>query len=95
MQKEQQQPLSVTSYSSVFQEYPITFAMARNKMSLRPYLVVSAPSAEVLNVHKATNVPFLVQNEDCVREMRFFDRGPRLPSIYQGRHSCHSHDKIY
>ena len=64
----------------VFQEeYPITFAMACNKMSLRPYLVVSAPSAGVLNVHKAKNVPLLVQNEDCVREMRFFDRGP-LPN---------------
>ena len=74
VQKEQQQLLSVTSYSSVFQEeYPITFAMAHNKMSLQPYLVVSPPSTGVLNVHKVKNVPLLVQNEDCVREMCFFN----------------------
>ena len=39
-------------------------------MSLRSYLVVSAPSAGVLNIHEAKNVPLLVQNEERVCKMR-------------------------
>ena len=54
--------------------------------SLRPYLVVSAPSAGVSNVCEAKNVPLLVQNEKHVRKMRSFDGGPLPPSVYLGRH---------
>ena len=51
-------------------------------MSLRPYLVVSAPSAGVSNIRKAKNVPLLFER---VREMRSIDRGPLPPSVYLGR----------
>ena len=33
-------------------------------MNLRPYLVVSVPSAEVSNIHKAKNTLLLVQNKE-------------------------------
>ena len=53
------------------------------RMSLRPYLIVSAPSAGVLNVHKAINAPLLVQNEEHMHEMHYFDGGPGPPlSVY-------------
>lgn len=43
------------------------------KTSLRPFLVVSAPSAEVSNVHEAKNVLLLVQNEEHVhKHMDYF-----------------------
>ena len=59
------------------------------KMSLRPYLVVSVLSAEVLNVCEAKNVPLLVQNKERVGKMRPFHWGPLLPSAYLGRHAIH------
>ena len=37
-------------------------------MSLRPYLIVSTPSAGVSNVLEAENVLLLVQNEEHVRK---------------------------
>ena len=37
------------------------------KASLRPYLVVSAPSAGVSNVHEAKKASHLFQNEERVR----------------------------
>ena len=53
------------------------------RMSLRPYLVVSAPNTGVSNVCEAENVPLLVQNlcVKCVLSMR----GPSPPSVYLGR----------
>ena len=50
-----------------------------DKTSLRPCLVVSAPSAGVSNICETTNVPLLVQNEECVHKMRSFDQGPLPP----------------
>ena len=47
--------------------------------SLRPFLVVSVPSTGVLNVHRAKNVPLLVQNEEHMRETHSFNRGPLPP----------------
>ena len=44
------------------------------RTSLRLYLVVSASVTEVLNIHKAKDIPLLVQNEECVSEMCCFDR---------------------
>ena len=49
------------------------------RTSLSPYFVVSAPSARVLNIHEAKNVPLLVQNEEPLCEMRSFHRGPLPP----------------
>ena len=43
--------------------------------SSRPYLVVSAPSAEVSNVHEAKSILLLVQNEKRVCKMHSFDMG--------------------
>ena len=40
------------------------------RTSLRPYLVVSAPTAGVLNVHKVKNVSLQVRNEERVLEIR-------------------------
>ena len=51
-------------------------------MGLRPYRVVSVPSAEVLNVCEAKNIPLVVQNEERVGKMRPFNQGPLLPSVY-------------
>ena len=48
---------------------------------LRPYLVASAPTAGVLNVREAKNVPLPNQNEERVREIRSFDREPISPSV--------------
>ena len=39
------------------------------RTSLRPYLVVSAPSAGVPNIHEAKHVPFLVQTEESVHKV--------------------------
>ena len=64
------------------------------RTSLRPYLVVSAPSTGVSNVCEVKNVPLLVQNEERVREMHSFDRGPLPASVYLGRHRHHSRDKM-
>ena len=55
------------------------------KTSLRTYLVVSAPSGEVLNVREVKNVPLIVQNEECVHEMSSFDQGPLHTSVYLAR----------
>ena len=60
------------------------------RASLRLHLVDSAPSAGVLNVHKAKNVQLLVQNGEHVCKMRSFERGPPprhsngpgLPSLF-------------
>ena len=51
----------------------------------RIYLVVSAPSARVLNICEAINVPLL---DECVHKIRSFDGGPSPPSAYLhvGRH---------
>ena len=48
-------------------------------MSMRPYLVVSAPSAGVLNVCKVKNVPFKTKNvcEKCI----LLIRDPSLPRL--------------
>ena len=46
------------------------------RTSLRPCLVVSAPSTEVSNVCEAKNIPLLVRNEERVCEMRSFNGGP-------------------
>ena len=45
------------------------------KTSLRPYVVVSAPSTGVSNVRKVKNVLLLV-NEEHMRKMCSFDGGP-------------------
>ena len=45
------------------------------RTSLRPYLVVSAPSARVLNVCEAKNVLLQVRNEERMHEMHSFDGG--------------------
>ena len=37
--------------------------------SLRPHLVVSAPSAGSINVCEVKNILLLVRNEECVHEM--------------------------
>jgi len=58
-----------------------------------PDLVVSAPSAGVSNSRKVKSVPLLVQNKERMCEMRPFDQGLLLPSVYLGRHWHHSHDK--
>ena len=66
-------------------------------MSSRPYLsylVVSAPSAGVLNVCEVKNVPLLVQSEERIHEMRSFDGGSLPPSVYLGRYWHHSRDKM-
>ena len=44
------------------------------RTSLRSFLVVSVPSAGVLNVHKVRNVSLLVQNEERVHEMHSFNQ---------------------
>ena len=51
-----------------------------------PDLVVSAPSAGVSNSRKVKSVPLLVQNKERMCEMRPFDQGLLLPSVYLGRH---------
>ena len=48
-------------------------------MNLRPYLVVSAQSTGVSNVHKMKTILLLVQKEDCVCEMCSFSCGPLPP----------------
>ena len=58
-----------------------------DKTSLKPYLVVSVPSAGVSNVCEATNILLLVQNEECVHKMRCFNREPLLPSVDLGGHN--------
>ena len=63
------------------------------RMSLRPYLVVSAPSTGVSSIHEVKNVPLLVKNEEHVREMRSFNWGPLPPSVYLGGTKCHSRDE--
>ena len=55
-------------------------------MSLRSYLVVSAPNGGVSNVCKAKNVPLQVRNEEHVCEMHSLDGAPLPPSVYLGRH---------
>ena len=51
------------------------------KTHLRVYLVVSAPSAGVLNISKVKNVPLLVQNEERACEISSFNLGP-LPPLF-------------
>ena len=68
----------------------ISFYLKRMIMS--HYLVVSAPSAGVLNVCKVKKVLFMVQNRKLVRKMCFFDGEPLPPSVYLGRHWHHSRD---
>ena len=60
------------------------------KLSLRPYLVVSAPSAGVSNVCEVKNVPLLVQNEEHMHECVLSIRDPHLPRQVK----CHSCDKM-
>ena len=48
-------------------------------MSLRSYLVVSAPNGGVSNVCKAKNVPLQVRNEEHVCEMHSLDGHPSPP----------------
>ena len=43
---------------------------------LRPYLVVSAPTAGVANVLEAKNIMFLIQNEKHMRKMHSFNGRP-------------------
>ena len=65
------------------------------RKSLRPYLVVSAPSAGVSNIREAKNVLLQVRNDERMRKIHLFSGGPFPPSVYQGRHQRHSRDKIY
>ena len=44
--------------------------------SLRPYLVVSAPSARVSNIFEVKRVPLLVQNEEHMHKLCSSDWGP-------------------
>ena len=62
------------------------------RTSLRPYLVVSAPSTGVSNVHEAKNVPLQVRMHAW---NGFCQWGTTPPSVYPGRHWCQSHDKTY
>ena len=55
--------------------------VSQQRTSLRPYLVVSATSAGVSNIHDAKNVPLLVQNEERVHEMHSFDGGSPPPPL--------------
>ena len=55
------------------------------RTSLRPFLVLSVPSAGVSNIHQVKNTLLLVRNEECMREMHPFDRGP-FPPLSKGRH---------
>ena len=48
------------------------------RTSLRPYLVVSAPSAGVPTIHKANYVPFLVQTKESVHKVLLSDLSPPL-----------------
>ena len=57
--------------------------------------MVSASSTGVSNVREAKNVSLQVRNDECVREMHSFNKGPSPPFIYLGRHGRHSCDKIY
>ena len=43
---------------------------------LRPYLVVSAPTAGVANVLEVKNIMLLIQNEKHMRKMHSFNGGP-------------------
>ena len=52
------------------------------RTSLWPYLLVSAPSIGVLNVHEAKKVLLLVQNEERMCEIRSFDQRPLPTSVY-------------
>ena len=52
------------------------------RTSLRPYLLVSAPSIGVLNVHEVKKVLLLVENEERMCEMRSFDQRPLPTSVY-------------
>ena len=54
-------------------EFPI------KKTRLRPYLVVSAPSAGVSNISEVKIVPLLVQNQKRMCEMSSFNQGPLPP----------------
>ena len=55
------------------------------KMSLRPYLVVSAPSTGVSNVCEAINVLLLVQNEESMHKKCVLLIGDPSPPL--GRHN--------
>ena len=55
------------------------------KTSLMPYVVVSAPSAGVLSIREAKNVPLLFQSKERVHKMHSFNRGSLPPSVYLGR----------
>ena len=64
-------------------------------MSLRPYLVVSAPSGRVSTIREVKIILLQVRNEECMCETRSFNGEPLPPSVYLGRHWGHSCDKIY
>ena len=51
------------------------------KNELRPYLVVSVLSAGISSVCKAKNILLLVENKECMRKMRSFDRGLLSPAV--------------
>ena len=51
----------------------------QKKTRLKPYLVVSAPSAGVSNISKVKNVSLLVQNQERMCEMSSFNQGPLPP----------------
>ena len=42
------------------------------RMSLRSFLAVTVSGARVLNFYEVKNILLLVQNEECVRETRFY-----------------------
>ena len=42
--------------------------------------------------HYSTTAPG--SNEEHMREMHSCDGGPLTPSVYLGRHGCHSRDKM-
>jgi len=53
--------------------------------NMRPYLVVSVPSAGALNNREVKNIPLLAQNEESAKCIPS-NRDPSPPSLYLGRH---------
>jgi len=56
------------------------------KIEERTFLVVSVPSASIWNVRNAKDIPLLVQIEERMREMCFYNGDPFPPSVYLGGH---------
>ena len=61
----------------------------KNKLEAFPCSVCL--SARVPNIHEAKNLPLVVQDKECLLKICCFKWDP--PSVYLGRHWCHSRDK--